>query len=163
MKYSQELKAKVVGRMMAPGNEAIGELSKEFNVTVATLYNWRKEALQSGVVAPGDGQGAENWSGSAKFAVVLETASLAEAELSAYCRSKGLFVEQVRAWRAQCESAFGPPAGGPKADSATVQERKRIRELERELQRKEKALAETAALLVLRKKAAAIWGEKEAE
>lgn len=57
MKYSQELKAKVVGRMMAPGNEAIGELSKEFNVTVATLYNWRKEALQSGVVAPGDGQG----------------------------------------------------------------------------------------------------------
>jgi transposase len=148
MKYSKELKAKVVARMMAPGNESMSQLSEEFSLPIATLYTWRKAALRSGVVAPGD----------AKFAVVLETASLPEAALSAYCRSKGLFVEQIRAWRAQCESAFES-----KADSGVSRENKRIRALERELRRKESALAETAALLVLRKKAAAIWGEKEAE
>jgi transposase len=158
MKYSKELKAKVIARMMAPGNESMSQLSEEFSLPIATLYTWRKAALRSGVVAPGDGQNPEKWSGSAKFAVVLETASLPEAALSAYCRSKGLFVEQIRAWRAQCESAFEP-----KADSGVSRENKRIRALERELRRKESALAETAALLVLRKKAAAIWGEKEAE
>jgi transposase len=160
MKYSKELKAKVIARMMAPGNESMSQLSEEFSLPIATLYTWRKAALRSGVVAPGDGQNPEKWSGSAKFAVVLETASLPEAALSAYCRSKGLFVEQIRAWRAQCESAFES-----KADSGASREseNKRIRALERELRRKESALAETAALLVLRKKAAAIWGEKEAE
>ncbi len=107
MGYPKDLKAKVLGRMMAPGNESISDLSQQFNVPLATLYSWRKQALRSGIVAPGDGQNAESWSGAAKFAVVLETAPLAEAELSAYCRSKGLFVEQVRAWRAQCESGFG--------------------------------------------------------
>ena len=162
MKYSKALKAKVVSRLMSPGHGSMSELSEEFNVTVATLYNWRKEVLRSGVAVPEEGA-AEHWSAAAKFAVVLETAALPEAELSSYCRSKGLFVEQVKGWREQCESAFDPPAGGSKADSASAADRKRIRSLERELRRKESALAETAALLVLRKKAAAIWGKEEAE
>ncbi len=111
------------------------------------------------------GRPPKQWSGAAKFAVVLETASLPQAELAEYCRCKGLYIEQVQAWRAQCEAAFDPALGGSNAAAAKV-ERKRIRELEKvekELSRKEKALAETAALLVLRKKAAAIWGVQEEE
>ncbi len=162
MRYSKELKATVLQRMMAPGNEAIGVLAREFNVTEATLYAWRREALKAGAVVGSTGAAPEQWSGAAKFAVVLETASLPQAELAEYCRCKGLYIEQVQAWRAQCEAAFDPASGGSSAAAAKV-ERKRIRELEKELSRKEKALAETAALLVLRKKAAAIWGEKEEE
>lgn len=152
----------VLLRMMAPGNEAVASLAAEFNVTEATVYNWRREALKAGVVAPGDGRGTEHWPGAAKFAVVLETAALPEAEMGEYCRAKGLYVEQVRAWRQQCEAACDPTAAKSQAGSAKV-DQKRIRELEKELRRKESALAETAALLVLRKKAAAIWGEHEAE
>lgn len=160
MKYPKELKQKVLSRMMAPGNEAVSVLAREFNVTEATLYAWRRAALQAGVCAPGNGGNAAQWNGVAKFAAVLETAALAEAELGEYCRARGLFPEQVRSWRLACESAFGPPSGGPKADSAKAAQR-RIRELEKDLERKDRALAETAALLVLRKKAAAIWGEKD--
>ena len=152
MGYPKELKAMVLQRMMAPGNETIGVLAKEFNVTEATLYAWRREALKAGAVVGGTGAVPEQWSGAVKFAVVLETASLPQAELAEYCRRKGLYIEQVQAWRSQCERAFEVKV-----------ERKRIRELEKELHRKEKALAEAAALLIHRKKAAAIWGEKEEE
>ena len=162
VKYPRELKEKVLMRMMAPGNESISTLAEEFNITEASLYAWRREALKAGVVAPGDGNIPEHWSGAAKFAVVLETAALPQADLAEYCRRKGLFLEQVRAWRTQCETAFDPASA--KATAATSKaDRKRIRELEKELRRKDSALAETAALLVLRKKLAAIWGEKEEE
>ena len=162
MRYPKQLKEQVLKQMMPPTNKTIPVLSQQFGVTEGTLYTWRREALESGVAAPGDGRNAEAWTSKAKFAVVLETASLAEAELGEYCRAKGLFPEQVRAWRSVCESAMEPAAAGSMA-SARKGDQKRIRELEKDLRRKERALAETAALLVLRKKAAAIWGEKEDE
>lgn len=154
MKYPKEVKEQAVARMMAPRNEPVTKVSRELNVRAWTLYAWRKEALQAGVVAPGDGRNSEAWSAKAKFAVVLESAALSEAELGEYCRAKGLYPEQVRTWREVCEHAF-EQAGG----SNGKPERKRLRELEKELRRKDRALAEAATLLVLRKKAAAIWGE----
>lgn len=95
---------------------------------------------------------AQSWTAEAQFAVVLEAAGLSEIELSEYCRRKGLYLEQIKAWRQAC-------INGQKADKAqqkddreqTRKDKKRIQELERELRRKDKALAETAALLVLRK------------
>jgi transposase-like protein len=89
---------------------------------------------------------------------------LNEAELAEYCRKKGLYPEQVKAWRAQAEKAMaGGVVSAKELREAVATEKKRNQELERELRRKEKALAETAALLTLRKKAAAIWGEGEDE
>jgi transposase-like protein len=90
--------------------------------------------------------------------------ALSEAELAEYCRTKGLYPEQVKAWRAQAEQAMAGGLVSSKAHrEALAVEQKRRKEVERELNRKEKALAETAALLTLRKKAAAIWGEAEEE
>lgn len=112
---------------------------------------------------PGDGKQADQWSSQDKFRVVLESASLNAAELAEYCRRKGLYVEQIKAWREACEQANRPPQPSQarrerEADKAAQQ---RIKQLERELRRKEAALAETAALLVLRKKAEALWGKEE--
>lgn len=156
MKYPKQLKEQALARMMAPGNEPVALLSRALNVTEGTLYAWRREALAAGVLSPGDGRNAEAWSGKAKFAAVLESAALGEAELGEYCRAKGLYPEQLRAWRQTCESAF-------ECALPAKPQRKRLGELERELRRKDKALAEAAALLVLRKKAVAIWGESEDE
>lgn len=103
---------------------------------------------------PGGGRSkAEAWDSASKFAVVLESASLNETELAEYCRGKGLFVEQVRAWRAACEQA-NAERDVQTADHARSlkAERCRNKELEQELRRKEKALAEAAALLILAKK-----------
>ncbi|MEM5433270.1 conserved protein of unknown function (plasmid) [Cupriavidus taiwanensis] len=93
----------------------------------------------------------------------METAPLSEAELSEYCRRKGIQPEQIRQWRAACEqaNAKAPPRAGMAQLREEAVAKKRIRDLERELKRKDAALAETAALLVLRKKAEAIWGRDE--
>jgi len=112
----------------------------------------------------GDGKQSDQWSSTNKFRIVLETAPLSEVEMSAYCRTKGIYPEQVAQWRLVCEQANTPveakPVAIPVADAKQVQ---RIRELERTLKKKEAALAEAAALLVLEKKAAAIWGKGKAE
>ena len=78
----------------------------------------------------------------------------------AYCRQRGLYAEQIRAWRAACEQANDRErASTQRLGQATKDEKKRIKTLERDLARKEKALAEAAALLVLRKHAAGIYRE----
>ncbi|MFN2310254.1 MAG: IS3 family transposase, partial [Gammaproteobacteria bacterium] len=103
--------------------------------------------------------GPEGWSSCDKFAAVLETASLNEADLGEYCRKRGIYPAQIVAWRAACEQANDwDRSSSARISQATKEEKKRVKDLERDLGRKEKALAEAAALLVLRKKASAIWG-----
>ena len=87
-----------------------------------------------------------------------------EADLAEYARKKGLFVEQIRAWRDACVNANGGIAKeAARLNQELKDSQKERKKLEKELQRKEKALAETAALLVLAKKANAIWGDPEDE
>ena len=159
-RYSEERKQAIVKKMMPPSNTPVSQLIEETGISDCTLYTWRKEARAKGLVVPGDGKNAEDWSSEDKFSVVLETATLNEAELAEYCRKKGLFVDQISAWRQSCIQANtkGP---SKKEKVEMLKDKKRIHKLEKELRRKEKALAEAAALLVLRKKADAIWGEDE--
>ncbi len=161
-RYSEERRESVIGKMMPPLNTPLAQLAEETGISLGTLYNWRNRAKAGGLAVPGDGKNSEQWSTKDKFAVVLETAPLSEAELAEYCRKKGLYVEQVKAWKAACVSANASAAEQARLQREQSQrDKKRIKGLERELRRKEKALAETAALLTLRKKADAIWGEDE--
>jgi transposase len=89
----------------------------------------------------------------------LKAAPLAEAELAEYCRRKGIFVEHIRRWRQEVRAALAYGDNGRAAERA--QDKKRIRELEKDLRRKEKALAETAALLVLSRKYEALGTDGE--
>jgi len=159
-RYSKEHKEWVVRQMMPPLNRSVPELVEATGITDVTLYTWRKQARAAGAVVPGDGKQADQWSSQDKFRVVLESAGLNEAELAEYCRRKGLYVEQIKAWRLACECANGPAKTRHERDEEKAA-KKRIKQLERELRRKEAALAETAALLVLRKKAEALWGKDE--
>ena len=96
--------------------------------------------------------------------MVPETATLNEAELAEYCRKKGLYAEQIQAWKRACMDANATAAEQQRQNrEQSRSDKKRIKKLEGELRKKEKALAETAALLVLRKKADAIWGLGEDE
>lgn len=147
---------------MPPQNRLVSELARESGITEQTLYTWRRQLRNQGTPVPGSGKNAEEWTSEDKFAVVLETAALNASELSEYYRRKGLFPEQIAAWRAACMSANASTAQQTRGrQSQSKEDKKRIRELEKDLQRKEKALAEAAALLILRKKAQAIWGDKE--
>ena len=131
-------------------------------IHVVTLYSWRRKARQSGVVMPGNGKGSDDWSSAEKFRVVFETMPLSETELSEYCRKKGLYPEQVVQWREACEKANDQAENRQQyTKEKEKQSARRIKELERELKRKEAALAEAAALIILKKKANAIWGDGE--
>lgn len=168
--YAAERRESVVRRLLKPEGISMAELSRETGVSTWTLYNWRKQAIEQGEVAVGSskhrgpGIPGEKRTAGSKLAIVVESAAFNEAELAEYCRKKGLYPEQVKAWRAQAEQAMaGAVVSAKELRAALAVEKKRNKELERELRRKERALAETAALLTLRKKAQAIWGEREEE
>lgn len=162
MKYPQERKEAVLKKMLPPHNKSIPEIAKEEAISEATLYNWRKAARAEGRLLPNGDNTPSGWSAADKFAAVVETAAMNEAELSAYCRQRGLYPEQIRAWREACEQANDwDRTQNLQLKETRKADEKRIKELERELRQKEKALTETAALLVLRKKAQAIWGDEE--
>ena len=148
--------------MLPPNNMASRQLSHEEGISEATLHKWRAEARGKGQLLPDADAGPEGWSSRDKFAAVLETAALNETDLAEYCRKRGLYPAQITAWRSACEQANDwDRASTARLGQATKEEKKRVKDLERELARKEKALAEAAALLILRKKASAIWGGDE--
>lgn len=123
--------------MSAPQNKPVPEVSKLTGIPEATLYLWRQQARRAGSAVP-----------------------LGEAELAEYCRRRGLFAEQIRRCRAEAQAALSEQESGERA-AERAQDKKRIRELEKDLRRKEKALAETAALLVLSRKYGALRTEGE--
>ena len=159
-RYSDERKEAVLKKMLPPNNRTIPSLAEEEGISAATLYNWRKQARSQGRLLPEGDQSPQGWTSADKFAAVLETAALSEAEFSEYCRHRGLFPEQVQQWRQACEQANDwDRTQNQRLQETRQQDRHKIRELEKDVGRKNKALAETAALLVLQKKLQAIWGE----
>ena len=167
MNYSKELKDALLRRMLPPNNESItkiSKISKEEGIYEQNLRNWRDKARRDGYATPGTDALPDDWSTQDKFFVVVETASMNETELAEYARKKGLYVEQIKSWKNACLNANGGVAKEAAHLNRELRDSEKERKkLEKELQRKEKALAEAAALLVLSKKANAIWGEPEGE
>ncbi len=159
-KYPNELKESIVARMLSPNNVSVAELGRETGIPKDTLYGWRSNARKDGI--PTQTVAPDELSSEDKFNVVLETATLNEIELGEYCRRKGVFPQQINAWRKVCIHAHAPQA--EKTERTEIREQKRkIKLLEGELSRKEKALAEAAALLILQKKAWFLWEAPEDE
>lgn len=163
-RYSSERKAAILNKLLPPINMTVAEVAREEGVSEQSLYNWRSKVRESGLPVPGKTPTTEQWSADAKLAVVIETAPMSESELSQYCREKGLYAEQVKDWKEQCLGGF--QSSREQAQAAKKQakaDRSEIKHLKKDLRKKEKALAETAALLVLRKKLNALWGEEDEE
>ena len=160
IRYTSEQRQAAVKQMGPPHLQPIKTLAKVTGITEVTLRTWRREAIDAGQLLRRDARQSERWSGLDKFRVVLETALLSAAELSEYARKQGVLPEQIARWREACEKANAPATGAPVkvSDPASLQ---RVRRLERELGRKDAALAEAAALRVLQKKAQALWGTDE--
>ena len=160
--YSKEFKASISAKMLPPNNVGVPQLARETGIPKDTLYSWRLKHRNASADVLGRREASVEPSSEEKFAVVIEVASLNEVELSEYCRRKGFYPEQVQAWRKACMQANAPVT--PQIDRAQLKiQAKQVKQLEAEVRRKDKALAETAALLVLQKKVQAIWGEPEDE
>jgi transposase len=166
--YSEGFRNRLVERLSVPNAPSAASLAAETGVSEATLSRWRNEAA---TVAPkmarrnkqntptSSSRRPQDWTAEEKLALVLEAAAVPANELGAFIRRKGVHEAQLAEWRDAATAGLrGPTKRDRKAASV---EARRVRDLERELARKEKALAEAAALLILKKKAQAIWGDED--
>jgi transposase-like protein len=153
-RYGEAFRSKAVARLLPPESAKIGTVSNETGVSVQTLERWREEAQSR----PARGRA---WTAGGRLEAVIVTAAMAEAERNAWCREHGVYPDELAQWRLHAITALAEPEEARASPQATRADKKRIKELERELQRKDRALAETAALLVLSKKVAAIFNPGE--
>lgn len=155
--YSPEFRANAVSQIGKPG-QSVANLATELEVDPSLLSRWRKEAgIRSPMPKQKTGPTMEparrpqDWTSEQKLAVVLDAQGLAEEQLGGFLRQRGLHLATLGDWRATVLRGAKAELSG-RSDKQPDASAKRIRELERELARKDKALAETAALLVLQKK-----------
>ena len=153
MEYSESFKAKLVKKMLPPWGMSAGALEKETGIPQPTLSRWLREARSLG----GMSEKQKKWTPAEKLQVVLEASRLKDAELGEFLRRRGVHEATLAQWRADAEAGLAE-APGRRRPSA---EARKVVALERELRRKEKALAEVSALLVLKKKAELLWGDED--
>ena len=163
--YSDGFRARMVQRMTGPKRMSANALAQEVGVHQPTLSRWLREAGTVGDVSKKkpkakrsqpEGRRPSEWSAEEKVRVVIASGALVDTELGEFLRREGLHEEDLTRFRDEVRNAA--VAGLTASKKPRNDEQKRIKDLERELKRKEAALAETAALLVLRKKAGALWG-----
>jgi transposase-like protein len=160
--YAKEQKEAMVAKLLPPNNMSITELSKQSGIPMTTLNGWKIRALKKINNKKNINFNKRTMTSSDKFNIIMETYTLTEYDLAQYCRKNGLYVDEVKKWRSDFESSVDKEPDTVKEIKEELNEEKRKnRLLERELNRKEKALAEAAALLVLQKKFHAFMEEKE--
>jgi len=159
----------MVQKLTGPGALSISELSKDIEVPRSTLSRWLSHSgnkasigfsnnLYENSINNMTAKRPSNLKPEEKLKIVNEAASLSDERLGAFLRIRGVHETHLEQWRLQMLGGLGKAEKKPKTNSAEI---KRIRELEKELKRKDRALAETAALLVLKKKVQEIWGDED--
>lgn len=167
--YTVGFKNRMIERMAGPDAVSATALSKECGVSQGTLSRWlRESAATLGGMSKKTKSGSEGgksprrWTAQEKVRVVMEASALSEEELGAFLRREGLHTAQLEEWRATLtEAATSALSGTSSKKKSKSPEAKRVRELEKELRRKDKALAEVTALLALKKKLEALWGDED--
>jgi transposase-like protein len=160
--YPKEQKEAMVAKLLPPNNMSITDLSKQSGIPMTTLSGWKTRTLKKINNKKNINFSKKTMTSSDKFHIVIETYTLSEYDLAQYCRKNGLYVDEVKKWRLELESSIDKePTAVKEVKEELTEEKKKNRNLEKELNRKEKALAEAAALLVLQKKFQAFMEEKE--
>jgi len=149
--HSEEFKKSIVQKMCIPGGKTVSELSQEIGVSDQTLYNWRK-MIQNNVSRGYQERSPRGWKLSDKYQAVLDTANQSGEELGQWLRKNGLQTTHIELWKKECLSVLSN--NEYKAENRLL--KLRNSELEKEIDRKDKTIAEVTALLVLKKKAKAL-------
>ena len=153
--YTKEFKDAIRVKILSRGNRSVAEICEQEGLKIGTVTNWLKpHGNSAGMKKPS----SSKWSPEQKLKTLIEASSLGEAELGIYLRKSGLFGSQLDEWR----KAFLDSMTTNRKPKAGKDERdQQIKSLEKEILRKDKALAEASALLILQKKVNLIWGHKD--
>jgi transposase-like protein len=159
-RYSVEFKNAAVQKFLSRGNRSVAIVAHEIGTSAHSLYIWARELGNGstiGMCPPQDISPAQ------KMKAVIEFEALPEAEQGLYLRREGFMSEHLIEWKRVCEQALVSGSEAPASRAEWTEMNRKVKELERDLRRKDRALAETTALLVLKKKADLIWGVHEDE
>ena len=158
--YTVAFREQALAKVFSRGSSNVQSIASELNMSYHTLKNWmREEKKKTRSLTEPTSPRPDDWSAAQRLQALLETHDLDERSRNAWCREHGVHAQQLQAWRLEIEQ-------GEATKMATTCHQMREfkaqnRHLERELKRKEKALAEAAALLVLQKKYQALWEDKD--
>src|SRR3990167_1928360 len=149
--YPATIKASVLTKAFAPNAPSIVELAKEFNIPYSTIYTWTTGMLNKKKVTPvREPQRPQDKSAQAKLQAVIDTLGKTEAEQGAYCRQEGIYPAHLEGWKKQMLESLGASnTSKHKAEHLLIV--KEMKDLKRDLHRKDKALAEVSALLILKR------------
>lgn len=163
-KYSRAFVEQALVKVYSRGNCTIEAVAEELNINHYTLKSWMRDQTKQHkkpTPAASAEKRPQDWRVEEQLLALQESFSLTGEALNAWCRERGLFPHHLASWKA---SFCGAQKSGATGTVSKVEERQlkdEIEQLKRELKRKEKALAEAAALLVLQKKFRALWEEEE--
>lgn len=162
MQYSYEFKAQAVEKALSRGPDvSFNSVAQSFGIDHSTLRRWVAKSQNHHLAEEGmtKEKTPRQWTPEEKLQAVIACESMNTEQVSAWCREKGVFPHHIKQWRAEFTENSPKPASENKARLRQLKEENKS--LKKELQRKEKALAEAAALLVLKKKVGQLWGDAE--
>lgn len=158
MGYPVEMKEAVIKKVLLVGKPH-HEIAREAGIGRSTLNYWLKHYRKDGnMTLNKKGKRPQDWSAEERINALMATGTMSEEDRVSWCREKGVFTHHLEQWKKDAISLLTPNQGHSKSKEA-MRLKKELAALKKELNRKDKALAETAALLVLKKKADSIWGE----
>lgn len=161
MRYSKGFKISILKKIIPPNEKSVREVAKETGVSEKTIYMWLKK-LGDGKINNDDSElRPTDRNPKEKFRVLIEGRSQKPEDIGKWLRENGLHSEHLNQFEQELRDMVSDQNQKYKNEIKCLKKEKRA--LEKELNRKEKALAEMAALLTLKKKAAEIWGDKEDE
>lgn len=158
--YTEAFREQALEKVYRRGQRTISTVADELNMNTGTLKGWmKKHQKPTPETTPVASKRPNDWTAAERLKVLMESHGLAEEELNAFCRKKGLFAHHLEQWKKTFES--DSMEGRSNSASILRELKTKNQSLNKELKRKEKALAEAAALLVLQKKFQAFWADKE--
>jgi hypothetical protein len=166
-KYTDAIKATVLSKLLASNGPSVIELAKEFNIPKATIHTWVFNMKKKDIKKESPQQRPKDQSATSKFQAVVYMIGKTEQEQSAYCRTQGIYSNHIDTWKQQMLEGLGAVSTTSSSSStkeskaAAQQMQDEMKQLKRDLNRKDKALAELTALLILKKKADYLWGDSE--
>ncbi|MBW1758944.1 MAG: helix-turn-helix domain-containing protein [Deltaproteobacteria bacterium] len=158
MGYPIEMKEAVIKKVLM-GGKPYHEIAREAGIGRSTLTYWLKHYKKDGNMnlTPKEKR-PQDWTAEERINALMATGAMSEEDRVSWCRKKGVFAHHLEQWKKDAISLLTPNRAHSKSKDA-IRLKKENAALKKELNRKDKALAETAALLVLKKKADSIWGE----
>lgn len=154
--YSQEFKQSIVQKITSPGGPSITEMSKKTGVHYTSIRSWVQTHANTASMKK-----SKEWTPEAKLKAIAESLTMTENQLGEYLRANGLHSTDLEEWKQDFYSSQKGP-GRPRIDPELAELRSKEKELTKDLKRKDKALAEMSARIILLKKSRhLLWGEPE--